>query len=89
MAARGTTPTQIRIPLDLKEAAKRRAAAEGTDLSSVVVGLLRTWLDPSAADPAHLDAETVVAGQLRRWLDQAGPELSSAMLDVWHRHLAG
>lgn len=88
MAQRGTTPTQIRIPLDLKAAAKAKAADEGVDLSSVVVGLLRAWLDPDAADPAHLDAGTAVEGALRRWLDQSGPDLSRAIVDVWRERLA-
>lgn len=44
MPGKGTKPTQIRIPLDLKADAREKAAAEATTLSDVVVRLLREWV---------------------------------------------
>lgn len=41
-----TPVTGIRIPLDLKVAVADKAAAEGTDLSKVVIRLLRQYVDP-------------------------------------------
>lgn len=38
-----TTPTQIRIPDDVKRDAKARAEAEGTKLSAVATALLREY----------------------------------------------
>lgn len=45
MSTKGTTPTQIRIPDDVKPAVVAMAKAEGLDLSKVVVAFLRAWKD--------------------------------------------
>jgi hypothetical protein len=39
-----TTPTQIRIPPDVKERAKAKARAEDATLSEVVIRLLREYI---------------------------------------------
>jgi uncharacterized protein (DUF1778 family) len=38
-----TPPSSLRIPTDVKEAAQRRAAAEGKTLTDVVVAYLRRY----------------------------------------------
>jgi hypothetical protein len=49
---RGTTPTQIRIPGDVKAAARKRAEAMGETLSAMVVRLLRTEVGITPPPPA-------------------------------------
>lgn len=46
-----TTPTQIRIPDDLKAAAKAKADTEGRTLSAVVIALLRDWTEQPPLTP--------------------------------------
>lgn len=47
-----TTPvSNFRIPADIKEAATRKAEAEGKTLSRVVVDLLREYAREPAGDP--------------------------------------
>lgn len=38
-----TPPSSLRIPLEIKEAAQRRAAAEGKTLTDVVVAYLKRY----------------------------------------------
>lgn len=38
-----TAPSSLRIPADVKEAAQRRAAAEGRTLTDVVVAYLKRY----------------------------------------------
>jgi uncharacterized protein (DUF1778 family) len=38
-----TPPSSLRIPKDVKEAAQRRAAAEGKTLTDVIVAFLREY----------------------------------------------
>jgi uncharacterized protein (DUF1778 family) len=38
-----TPPSSLRIPTDIKEAAQRRAAAEGKTLTDVVVAYLKRY----------------------------------------------
>jgi hypothetical protein len=46
-----TTPTQIRIPPDVKAWARERAESEGTTLSEVVVRLLREYIEAPRQPP--------------------------------------
>lgn len=50
---KGTTPTQIRIPLDLKAEAVAKAEANGETLSAMVVRLLRAEVIPPPPDAAR------------------------------------
>lgn len=47
MPTKGTTPTQIRIPDDVKSAVKARSAVTGETLSAMVVRLLRAEVMPT------------------------------------------
>lgn len=49
MSTKGTTPTQIRIPLDVKAAVKEREKITGEKLSAMVVRLLRAEVMPPTA----------------------------------------
>ena len=45
--SRGTLHTSVRIPPDLKRAAKAKAEAEGRDLTAVIVEKLEEYVTPN------------------------------------------
>lgn len=49
--SRGTLHTSIRIPPDLKQAAKDKATSEGRDLTAVIVEKLREYVTPPPPEP--------------------------------------